>query len=52
MSRKSRRVLIFNPEEEKKWDVVDSCVSLYREAGAQVHEVRNLEQMAQMVSVI
>jgi uncharacterized protein with von Willebrand factor type A (vWA) domain len=52
MSLKSRRVMIFNPEEEKKWDVVDSCVSQYRDAGAQVHEVRNLEQMAQLVSVI
>ena len=52
MSRRARRVLIFNPEEMKKWDVVDSCVSEYQEAGAQVHEVRNLEQMAQLVSVI
>ncbi len=52
MAGKSRRVLIFNPEEMKKWDVVDSCVTEYREAGAQVHEVRNLEQMAQLVSVI
>src|SRR5690606_11377975 len=52
MAGKSRRVLIFNPEENKKWDVVDSCVSFYRDAGAQVHEVRNLEQMARLVSVI
>jgi uncharacterized protein len=52
MARKSRRVLVFNPEEEKKWDVVDSCVSQYLDAGAQVHEVRNLEQMAQLVSLI
>jgi hypothetical protein len=52
MSRRARRVMIFNPEEMKKWDVVDSCVSEYREAGAQVHEVRNLEQMAQLVSMI
>jgi hypothetical protein len=44
--------MIFNPEEMKKWDVVDSCVSEYRDAGAQVHEVRNLEQMAQLVSMI
>lgn len=52
MAGKSRRVLIFNPEEMKKWDVVDSCVTEYRDAGAQVHEVRNLEQMAQLISVI
>lgn len=52
MNRQARRVIIFNPEEEKKWDVVDSCVSEYRDAGAQVHEVRNLEQLAKLVSLI
>jgi len=49
MSRKARKVMIFNPEERKKWDVVDSCVSHYRDAGAQIHEVRNLNQLALLV---
>ncbi|HMK54281.1 MAG TPA: VWA domain-containing protein [Methanobacteriaceae archaeon] len=52
IKRQARRVIIFNPEEEKKWDVVDSCVSEYRDAGAQIHEVRNLEQLARLVSLI
>lgn len=49
MSRKCRKVMIFNPEDRKKWDVVDSCVSHYRDAGAEVHEVRNLNQLALLV---
>ncbi|AUB59738.1 VWA containing CoxE family protein [Methanobacterium subterraneum] len=49
MSRKCRKVLIFNPEDRKKWDVVDSCVSHYRDAGAMIHEVRNLNQLALLV---
>ncbi|AXV39169.1 VWA domain-containing protein [Methanobacterium sp. BAmetb5] len=49
MSRKCRKVMILNPEERKKWDVVDSCVSHYRDAGAEIHEVRNLNQLALLV---
>lgn len=49
MAIKCRKVMIFNPEDEKKWDVVDSCVSDYRDAGAEVHEVKNLNQLAIMV---
>ncbi|WP_321421667.1 VWA domain-containing protein [uncultured Methanobacterium sp.] len=49
MSRKCHKVMIFNPEDKKKWDVVDSCVSHYRDAGAQIHEVRNLNQLANLV---
>lgn len=49
MGRKCRKVLIFNPEDRKKWDVVDSCVSHYRDAGATIHEVRNLNQLALLV---
>ncbi|BDZ68665.1 vWA domain-containing protein [Methanobacterium ferruginis] len=49
MTRKCRKVMIFNPEEKKKWDVVDSCVSYYKEAGAEIHEVRNLNQLALLV---
>lgn len=49
MNRKCHKVMIFNPEDKKKWDVVDSCVSHYRDAGAEIHEVRNLNQLAQLV---
>jgi len=49
MARKCRKVMIFNPEEKKKWDVVDSCVSYYKEAGAEIYEVRNLNQLALLV---
>ncbi|MGI6464981.1 VWA domain-containing protein [Methanobacterium sp.] len=49
MCRKCRKVMILNPEDKKKWDVVDSCVSHYRDAGAEIYEVRNLNQLAQLV---
>jgi uncharacterized protein len=49
MARKCRKVMVFNPEDKKKWDVVDSCVSDYRDAGAEIHEVRNLNQLALLV---
>ena len=44
------QVDILNPEDKKKWDVVDSCVSLYRGAGAQVYEVSTLNQLAEFVA--
>lgn len=49
ITKKCRKVMIFNPEEKKKWDVVDSCVSHYRDAGALIYEVRNLNQLADLV---
>ena len=49
MVRDSKKVVILNPEDRNKWDVVDSCVSLYRDAGAQVFEVNTLNQLAQFV---
>ncbi|MDO5860836.1 VWA domain-containing protein, partial [Methanobrevibacter sp.] len=47
--RDSKKVIILNPEDRNKWDVVDSCVSLYEEVGAQVFEVNTLNQLAQFV---
>jgi len=47
--KKSKRVLILNPEEKKKWNVADSCVSHYENAGAEIFEVRNLEQLADLI---
>ncbi|WP_407415097.1 VWA domain-containing protein [Methanobrevibacter sp.] len=49
MARDAKKVIILNPEDRNKWDVVDSCVSLYREAGAQVFEVNTLNQLAHFV---
>lgn len=50
ISRLSKKVIILNPEDKKKWDVVDSCVSLYTDAGAKVYEVSTLNQLADFVS--
>jgi uncharacterized protein with von Willebrand factor type A (vWA) domain len=49
MVQKSKRVLILNPEEKKKWNVADSCVSYYEDVGAEIFEVRNLEQLANLI---
>ncbi len=49
MVRESKKVIILNPEERNKWDIVDSCVSLYKDAGAHVFEVNTLNQLAQFV---
>ena len=49
MVRDSKKLVILNPEDKNKWDVVDSCVSLYKDAGAQVFEVNTLNQLAQFV---
>ena len=52
MVKKSKRVLILNPEEKKKWNVADSCVSYYEDVGAELFEVRNLDQLAELISEI
>ena len=49
MVKKSKRLLILNPEEKHKWNVADSCVEDYENAGAEVFEVRNLEQLADLI---
>jgi hypothetical protein len=49
MVRDAKKVIILNPEDRNKWDVVDSCVSLYKDAGAQVFEVNTLNQLAHFV---
>ena len=52
MVRQSKKVVILNPEDRYKWDVVDSCVSLYEEAGAKVYEVNTLNQLADFIMSI
>ena len=49
MVKNSKKVVILNPEDRNKWDIVDSCVSLYEDAGAHVFEVNTLNQLAQFV---
>ena len=49
MVRDSKKLIILNPEDRNKWDIVDSCVSLYEDAGAQVFEVNTLNQLAHFV---
>ena len=49
MVRDCKKLVILNPEDRNKWDVVDSCVSLYEDAGAHVFEVNTLNQLAQFV---
>lgn len=52
IARRCHKVMILNPEARKKWDVVDSCVSEYQDAGAKIYEVRNLNQLAELVTSI
>lgn len=52
MSRLAKRVLILNPEPKNKWNVADSRVSYYEKAGAEVFEVSDLEQLANLISEI
>lgn len=52
MSRNSKKVIILNPEPKAKWNVADSCVSYYEDAGADCFEVRDLEQLESIVSQI
>lgn len=49
MARDCKKLVILNPEDRNKWDVVDSCVSLYEDAGAHVFEVNTLNQLAHFV---
>ncbi|HEX3013083.1 MAG TPA: VWA domain-containing protein, partial [Methanobacterium sp.] len=52
MSQAAKRVLILNPEPKNRWNVADSRVSYYENAGAEVFEVRDLEQLANLISEI
>jgi uncharacterized protein len=49
---KSKKVLVLNPEPMNKWNVVDSCVADYEDSGAEFFEVRNLEQLAELIAQI
>ncbi|RAP53928.1 MAG: hypothetical protein BZ137_05025 [Methanosphaera sp. rholeuAM130] len=48
--RRSSKVLIFNPEPEAKWDTPTSCVNDYVDAGAKIYEIKNLENLATLIT--
>ncbi|OED29574.1 VWA domain-containing protein [Methanosphaera sp. WGK6] len=48
--QKSAKVIILNPEKKKRWTTPTSCVRDYQNAGAQVHEIRNLEHLAKLIT--
>lgn len=52
IATRSKRVLVLNPEPRDKWNVVDSCVSHYEDAGAEVFEVKDLRQLADFIAKI
>lgn len=49
MVKKAKRVLILNPEPEIKWNAADSRVSSYEDMGADVFEVGDLQQLADLI---
>lgn len=46
----SSKVMIFNPESKKRWNTPTSCVRDYQNAGAEVYEIKNLENLANMIT--
>lgn len=52
MVERSKRVLILNPEPKVQWNKVDSCVSFYEEAGAELFNVQNLEQLTDLIGEV
>jgi len=48
--KKSSKVLIFNPEPESKWDTPTSCVRDYQNSGAEVYEIKNLDNLAKLIT--
>ena len=45
----SSKVLIFNPEPMARWNTPTSCVQDYQRVGAQVYEIKNLENLSNMI---
>ncbi|MDO5852329.1 MAG: VWA domain-containing protein [Methanobacteriaceae archaeon] len=50
ISRKSKKVLILNPENQCRWYNETSCVKDYQKAGAEVYEIGNLEHLANLIT--
>lgn len=47
---KSSKVLIFNPEPISKWNTPTSCVQDYQKVGAEVYEIKDLNNLAKMIT--
>lgn len=47
---KSSKVLIFNPEPSSKWNTPTSCVHDYQNAGAEVYEIKDLNNLARLIT--
>lgn len=50
IKQKSSKVIIFNPENKIRWSTPTSCVKDYQKAGAEVYEIRNLENLAKLIA--
>ena len=50
--RKSRRVIILNPEKKIRWKTATSCVEYYKRAGAIVYETDTLDQFVRVISTL
>ena len=50
IAKKSRRLIILNPEKKIRWNTPTSYVSEYEKAGATVYETGTLEQFANVIS--
>lgn len=46
----SSKVMIFNPEPKIRWNTPTSCVKDYQKAGAKIYEIKNLENLANMIT--
>lgn len=47
---KSSKVLIFNPEPMSKWNTPTSCVQDYQNVGAEVYEIKDLNNLAKLIT--
>lgn len=50
MTKRSRKVIILNPEKKIRWDTPTSCVKDYQKAGAEVYQTNTLDEFADVVA--
>lgn len=48
--KQSEKVIIFNPESKSRWNTPTSCVNDYLNVGAEVHEIQNLDNLANLIT--
>lgn len=49
ITKKVKRLIILNPEEESRWDTGDSVVDYYRQVGAEIYHVSTLTELIKFV---